>query len=61
MPVAANQALVDLLGRIAEGKTATPARIALAWLLAQRPWIAPIPGTRRWSDWRKTSVPWKAS
>jgi aryl-alcohol dehydrogenase-like predicted oxidoreductase len=44
---AANQALVDLLGRIAEGKKATPAQIALAWLLAQRPWIAPIPGTRR--------------
>jgi aryl-alcohol dehydrogenase-like predicted oxidoreductase len=44
---AANQALVDLLGRIAEGKKATPAQVALAWLLAQRPWIAPIPGTRR--------------
>ena len=44
---AANQALVDLLGRIAEDKKATPAQIALAWLLAQRPWIAPIPGTRR--------------
>jgi aryl-alcohol dehydrogenase-like predicted oxidoreductase len=44
---AANQALVDLLGRIAEAKGATPAQIALAWLLAQRPWIAPIPGTRR--------------
>jgi aryl-alcohol dehydrogenase-like predicted oxidoreductase len=43
----ANQALVDLLGRIAEAKGATPARIALAWLLAQRPWIVPIPGTRR--------------
>ena len=44
---AANQALVDLLGRIAEGKNATPAQVALAWLLAQQPWIAPIPGTRR--------------
>jgi aryl-alcohol dehydrogenase-like predicted oxidoreductase len=44
---AANQALVDLLGRIADGKDATPAQIALAWLLAQRPWIVPIPGTRR--------------
>jgi len=44
---AANQALVDLLGRIADGKQATPAQVALAWLLAQRPWIAPIPGTRR--------------
>ena len=44
---AANQALVDLLGRIADGKGATRAQIALAWLLAQKPWIAPIPGTRR--------------
>ena len=44
---AANQALVNLLGHIAEDKKATPAQIALAWLLAQRPWIAPIPGTRR--------------
>ena len=44
---AANQALVDLLARIADGKGATPAQIALAWLLAQKPWIVPIPGTRR--------------
>jgi len=44
---AANQVLVDLLGRIADGKGATRAQIALAWLLAQRPWIVPIPGTRR--------------
>jgi aryl-alcohol dehydrogenase-like predicted oxidoreductase len=43
----ANQALVDLLGRVAAGKGATVAQIALAWLLAQRPWIVPIPGTRR--------------
>ncbi len=43
----ANQALVDLLGQIAERKGATPAQIALAWLLAQKPWIVPIPGTRR--------------
>jgi aryl-alcohol dehydrogenase-like predicted oxidoreductase len=43
----ANQALVDLLGTIAARKNATPARIALAWLLAQKPWIVPIPGTRR--------------
>jgi aryl-alcohol dehydrogenase-like predicted oxidoreductase len=43
----ANQALVDLLGRIATRKNATPAQIALAWLLAQRPWIVPIPGTKR--------------
>ncbi|RII27648.1 MAG: aldo/keto reductase [Geobacter sp.] len=43
----ANQALVDLLGRIAAQKKATPAQIALAWLLAQKPWIVPIPGTTR--------------
>jgi aryl-alcohol dehydrogenase-like predicted oxidoreductase len=42
-----NQALVDLLGRIAEKKKATPAQIALAWLLAQKPWIVPIPGTTK--------------
>jgi aryl-alcohol dehydrogenase-like predicted oxidoreductase len=43
----ANRVLVDLLGRIAERKRATPAQIALAWLLAQKPWIVPIPGTRK--------------
>ena len=43
----ANQALVDLLKRIAEQKKATPAQIALAWLLAQKPWIVPIPGTTK--------------
>jgi len=43
----ANQALVDLLGRIATRKNATLAQIALAWLLAQKPWIVPIPGTKR--------------
>src|SRR5712692_1842973 len=43
----ANQALVDLLARIAERKKATPAQIALAWLLAQKPWIVPIPCTRK--------------
>jgi aryl-alcohol dehydrogenase-like predicted oxidoreductase len=43
----ANQALVDLLGNIAKRKQATPARIALAWLLAQKPWIVPIPGTTK--------------
>jgi len=43
----ANQALVDLLGGIAAQKNATPARIALAWLLAQKPWIVPIPGTTK--------------
>jgi aryl-alcohol dehydrogenase-like predicted oxidoreductase len=42
-----NQTVVDLLTRIAERKDSTPAQIALAWLLAQRPWIVPIPGTRK--------------
>jgi len=42
-----NQALVDLLGQIANRKKATPAQIALAWLLAQKPWIVPIPGTTK--------------
>ena len=45
--MAKNQALVDLLKEIAERKKATPAQIALAWLLAQRPWIVPIPGTTK--------------
>src|SRR5262249_30999993 len=43
----ANQALVDRLDEIAKQKGATPAQIALAWLLAQKPWIAPIPGTTK--------------
>ncbi len=43
----ANQVLVDLLGKVAERKKATPAQIALAWLLAQKPWIVPIPGTTK--------------
>ncbi len=43
----ANQALVDLLGRIAAKKNASPAQVALAWLLAQKPWIVPIPGTTK--------------
>ena len=43
----ANQALIDLLAAIADRKKATPAQIALAWLLAQKPWIVPIPGTRK--------------
>jgi len=43
----ANQAFVDLLGQIAERKRATPAQLALAWLLAQKPWIVPIPGTTK--------------
>src|SRR6266496_2561035 len=44
---AANMAVVDLLIRIAERKRATPAQVALAWLLAQKPWMVPIPGTRK--------------
>ena len=43
----ANQALIDLLGSIGKGKNATPAQIALAWLLAQKPWMVPIPGTTK--------------
>jgi aryl-alcohol dehydrogenase-like predicted oxidoreductase len=43
----ANRAFVDLLGRFAQEKKATPAQIALAWLLAQKPWIVPIPGTTK--------------
>ena len=43
----ANQAVIDILGRIAARKKGTPAQVALAWLLAQKPWIVPIPGTRK--------------
>jgi aryl-alcohol dehydrogenase-like predicted oxidoreductase len=43
----ANQAVVDLVRRVADAKAATPGQVALAWLLAKKPWIAPIPGTRR--------------
>jgi len=43
----ANQSLVDVLSRLAAGKNATPAQLALAWLLAQKPWIVPIPGTTK--------------
>ncbi len=45
----ANQALIELLASIAKRKNATPAQIALAWLLAQKPWIVPIPGTTKLS------------
>ena len=48
-----NQALVDLLKRIAARKNATPAQIALAWLLAQKPWIVPIPAPPSCTGWRK--------
>ena len=47
--LAANQALVDLLAVIAARKGATPAQIALAWLMARKPWIVPIPGTTKLS------------
>ncbi len=43
----ANQVVVDLLGKIAARKQATPAQIAIAWLLARKPWIVPIPGTTK--------------
>jgi len=42
-----NPALVDVIGKFAQQKKATPAQIALAWLLAQKPWIVPIPGTTK--------------
>jgi aryl-alcohol dehydrogenase-like predicted oxidoreductase len=45
--MAANQALVELLKQIGSRKNATPAQIAIAWLLAQKPWIVPIPGTTK--------------
>jgi aryl-alcohol dehydrogenase-like predicted oxidoreductase len=45
--IRANQVVIDLLSQIAEEKRATPAQIALAWLLAQKPWIVPIPGSRK--------------
>jgi aryl-alcohol dehydrogenase-like predicted oxidoreductase len=48
-----NQALVDLLGEIANRKRATPAQVALAWLLAQKPWIVPIPGTTKLERFRE--------
>ena len=45
--IKANQAVIDLLALIGEQKQATPAQVALAWLLAQKPWIVPIPGSRK--------------
>ncbi len=45
--IKANRAVIDLLGKIGSEKGATPAQIALAWLLAQKPWIVPIPGSRK--------------
>ncbi|MCC8188613.1 MAG: aldo/keto reductase [Bacteroides sp.] len=49
----ANQAIVALIRRMAQEKEATPAQIALAWLLAQKPWIVPIPGTTKWNRLRE--------
>jgi aryl-alcohol dehydrogenase-like predicted oxidoreductase len=57
----ANQALVDLLGTIAAKKNVTPAQIALAWLLAQKPWIVPIPGTTKLRASRRTSAARRSS
>src|SRR5918996_1017521 len=51
----ANQALVDLVGEVAKRKKATPAQIALAWLLAQKPWIVPIPGTTK-LNWLEENI-----
>ena len=52
----ANQVLIDLLNRVASQKGKTPAQIALAWILAQKPWIVPIPGTTKLIAWRRTSA-----
>ena len=52
----ANQALVDVITAFAEKKKATPAQVALAWLLAKKPWIVPIPGTTKLSRLRRTLV-----
>ena len=49
-----NLALVDLARTWAERKRATPAQVALAWLMAQKPWIVPIPARRRWPTWSRT-------
>ena len=51
----ANQVLIDLLGKMAEHKNTTTAQIALAWLLAQKPWIVPIPGTTKLSRLEENS------
>ncbi len=52
-----NQALVDVLAQFAEQKKVTSAQVALAWLLARKPWIVPIPGTTKCIAWTKTSEP----
>jgi aryl-alcohol dehydrogenase-like predicted oxidoreductase len=52
--IEANEKLVSLLGELAAEKGVTSAQIALAWLLAQKPWIVPIPGTTNCTGWRKT-------
>jgi hypothetical protein len=55
--LAANLALVDVLNRAAAQAGATPAQLALTWLLNQQPWIVPIPGTKSPSGWRRTRPP----
>ena len=58
----ANLALVDVLNRIAAETGATPAQLALTWLLHQQPWIVPIPGTKRIQPgWRRTRAPRRSS
>jgi aryl-alcohol dehydrogenase-like predicted oxidoreductase len=54
--IEANEKLVSLLGELAAGKGVTSAQIALAWLLAQKPWIVPIPAPPNCTGWRKTSA-----
>jgi len=51
-----NQALIDRITAIATAKQSTPAQVALAWILAQRPWIVPIPGTTKLSRFEETSA-----
>jgi aryl-alcohol dehydrogenase-like predicted oxidoreductase len=58
---AANQALVDHVAKLARSKAATPGQVALAWLLAQRPWVVPIPGTRRTERIRENAAATKVA
>ena len=53
--IAANEPIVDLLKRAARQENATPAQVALAWLLAQKPWIVPIPGTRNLAHFQENA------
>jgi aryl-alcohol dehydrogenase-like predicted oxidoreductase len=56
-----NQALIELLSRIAARKEATPGQIALAWVLAQKPWIVPIPGTTKLERLKENMERWKSN